>query len=67
VVSYNPYKVSQEEEADYGEKCHPTKMVPSLVLEDGQVMIESAAICMYLAEKHQTLLPHPDYFSAYFM
>ncbi len=43
-------------------KINPRGQVPTLVLPDGQVMTESAAICLYLGDRHPEsgLLPAVD-------
>ncbi|GAB5471717.1 MAG: glutathione S-transferase family protein [Rhodospirillales bacterium] len=43
-------------------KVNPRGQVPALVLPDGQVMTESAAICLYLGDRHPEcgLLPGLD-------
>lgn len=47
--------------ADYL-KINPRGQVPTLVLPDGQVMTESAALCLYLGDRHPEhgLMPGPD-------
>ena len=34
----------------YREEVHPHATLPALMLEDGTTLLESSAICMYLAE-----------------
>ncbi len=50
-----------QHKADYL-KVNPRGQVPTLVLPDGQVMTESAAICLYLGDRHPEsgLLPGLD-------
>lgn len=60
IVPYNPYHVSASQKQWYMENCHPQGLVPSMILKDGTVMIESAAICLYLADLYQQCLPEPD-------
>lgn len=50
---------------------HPHGTLPSLMMEDGSVLLESSAICLYLAEcfvgpSGESLLPEPEYASDYF-
>lgn len=50
---------------------HPHGTLPSLALEDGSVLLESAAICLYLAEcfvdsSGQDLLPAPENTAEYY-
>lgn len=50
---------------------HPHGTLPSLVLEDGSVLLESSAICLYLAEvfldpRGDTLLPDSDHTAEYY-
>jgi hypothetical protein len=50
---------------------HPHGTLPALKLEDGSVILESAAICLYLAECFQdpsgeNLLPEPENASEYY-
>ena len=35
--------------ARYREEVHPHATLPALVLEDGSTLLESSAICLYLA------------------
>lgn len=50
---------------------HPHGTLPSLQLEDGSVLLESSAICLYLAEcfvdpSGENLLPEAKYASEYY-
>lgn len=50
---------------------HPHGTLPSLALEDGSVLLESSAICLYLAEcfvdsSGQDLLPPPENTAEYY-
>jgi len=71
LVSYNPYLASDDERQWYVDCVHPHGSVPAMV-EDvgrgggGRVMLESAAICMQLAERYGCLLPQLDMMSDYF-
>ncbi len=52
-------------------EVHPHGTLPALVLEDGSVMLESSAICFYLAEVFldgdgNTLLPDPEHTMEYY-
>ena len=42
------------------EKISPHGTIPTLVLEDGTSLFESAAIVMYLAERYRKFLPPPN-------
>jgi len=69
-VSYNPYLASDDERQWYVDCVHPHGTVPAMVDDEaqsgsGRVMLESAAICMYLAERHGNLLPQPHMMSDY--
>ena len=44
----------------YKNEVNPHGLVPSMVLPDGTHMIESAAICMYIADKYGRMLPEPE-------
>ena len=45
---------------DWYKKINPRGEVPTLVLPDGSVMTESAAIMIYLADRHGKLAPSTD-------
>ena len=52
-------------------EVHPHGTLPSLALEDGSVLLESSAICLYLAEcfvdsSGQDLLPAPENTAEYY-
>ncbi len=52
-------------------EVHPHGTLPALVMEDGSVMLESAAICFYLAEVFldpdgNSLLPEPQHTMEYY-
>jgi glutathione S-transferase len=61
-----PYDVTvltlDERRGDEHRKRHPLGRVPALELDDGRVMFESAAICLYLADRFPEagLAPTPD-------
>ena len=68
LVSYNPYAASDDERQWYVDYVHPHGTVPAMVDDcrgGAGVMLESAAICMCLAERHGRLLPQPDAVSDY--
>jgi len=69
LVPYNPYLASDDERQWYVDSVHPHGTVPAMVVDEGpnggRVMLESAAICMYLAELYGHLLPHPDMMPEY--
>ncbi len=52
-------------------EIHPHGTLPALKLEDGTVLLESSAICLYLAEifldsEGGSLLPDPEHTSEYY-
>lgn len=52
-------------------EVHPHGTLPSLLLEDGSVLLESAAICLYLAEcfvgpSGEDFLPESEYTAEYY-
>jgi len=70
LLSYNPYAASDDERRWYVDCVHPHGTVPAMMLNDDHsrvcgLMLESGAICMYLAERHAHLLPQPDAVSDY--
>ncbi len=56
VIEYNPYTATEEERSEY-KKVNPDDTVPALVTSEGDVMIDSDAICLYLANLYGKLLP----------
>ena len=72
LISYNPYLASDDEQQWYVDHIHPHGTEPAMVEDDGysdddaRVMLESAAICMDLAERYGRLLPQPDMMPDYF-
>lgn len=50
----------------YRDTVHPLGTVPALEIEGREPLIESGAICMYLAELYQKLLPEKDNMADYF-
>ena len=55
----------------YRDAVHPHATLPALLLEDGSVLLESAAICLYLAESFldpegQNLLPDEKHAAHYY-
>ena len=57
IIEYNPYTATPEEREDYKKNVHPHGQVPAMVTSEGDVMIESAAICLYLAQLYGQCLP----------
>ena len=52
-------------------EVHPHGTLPSLMLEDKSVLLESSSICLYLAEcfvgpSGESLLPEPEYAALYY-
>lgn len=72
-VSFEPVKLHGSDPKDlmaYRE-VHPHGTLPALKLEDGSIILESSAICLYLAEcflnpAGENLLPEPEYASEYY-
>ena len=72
-VEFSPVALHGNEASDllrYRE-IHPHGTLPALMLEDGTVILESAAICLYLAEVFldpdgSNLLPEPEHTSEYY-
>lgn len=72
-VTFKPVKLHGSDPRDLMayRDVHPHGTLPSLVLEDGSVMLESSAICLYLAEcfldpSGENLLPEPKHTSNYY-
>ena len=70
VVSVNIHGSEAKELLEYRD-IHPHGTLPALLLEDGKVILESSAICLYLAEAFlnsdgENLLPEPEYLPDYF-
>lgn len=60
-VDFNPYTADDDALVWYRTNVHPHATVPALVDENsGLVLIESGAICLYLARLHQQLTPDDD-------
>lgn len=50
-------------------QVHPHGTIPALLLENGTVMLESAAICLYIAQEFSykvNLLPDTEQLPAYY-
>lgn len=63
--------LQSQDAVGYRDSVHPHATLPALRLEDGTVLLESAAICLYLAEsftdpKGQNLLPDEQYSALYY-
>lgn len=72
-VSFEPVKLHGSDAKDLMEyrDVHPHGTLPALKLEDGSVILESSAICLYLAEcflnpSGENLLPEPENTSEYY-
>lgn len=72
-VSFNHVKLHGSDPKDLMayRDIHPHGTLPSLMLEDGSVLLESSAICLYLAEcfvdpSGENLLPESKYASKYY-
>ena len=67
IIEYDPYTASDEERSWYKEHVHPHGTVPALVdVVEHRILTESGAICLYLAERYQSLLPPDDTIADYF-
>ena len=64
IVSYNPY--TSPDKAWYKANVHPNGLIPTLELPSGEIMYEGAAICFYLADCQQKLLPPTSALSDYY-
>ena len=72
-VSFEHMKLHKSDAKDlmaYRE-VHPHGTLPSLMLEDGSVLLESSSICLYLAEcfldpNGENLLPDSEYAAQYY-
>lgn len=62
VVYINTEPKTEEEKAllENYRTVHPLGTIPALVLEGGEVLTESGAICLFLAEKYGKLRPADD-------
>ncbi|XP_052261845.1 uncharacterized protein LOC127865848 isoform X2 [Dreissena polymorpha] len=58
-ITMNPRDPDQEKLAQY-RKIHPHGTIPCLVVEGRQAIIESGAICLYLADVYGKLGPEAD-------
>ena len=63
--------LQSQDAVGYRDTVHPHATLPALQLEDGSMILESAAICLYLAEsfldsKGQDLLPDEEYSAHYY-
>ena len=58
----------QSEDAVSYREVHPHATLPAMKLDDGSVMLESGAICLYLAESFldDTLLPEGEHTAVYY-
>ena len=72
-VSFEHVKLhgSQAEDLMAYREVHPHGTIPCLMMEDRSVLLESSAICLYLAECFQdhageNLLPEPENAAEYF-
>ncbi len=65
LVEYNPYTATEAERSEY-KKVNPHGTVPALVTSEGDIMIEGAAICLYLAQLYEKLLPDLQHEAQYY-
>ena len=59
VIELDTMKRDSEVRRRYQENVHPLGTVPALEIEGETTMLESGAICMYLAEKYGRMAPEP--------
>ena len=57
IIEYSPYTATAQQREDYKKNVHPHGLVPAMVTSEGEVMIESAAICLHLAQIYGKCLP----------
>ncbi len=65
-MDFNVFSATDEEKEKYKREVNPHGRIPSLVLPDGTEIIESASICMYIAQRYGKLLPEAGQEAAYF-
>ncbi len=66
LIEYNPNTATQEKKAAYKANVNVHGTVPSLVTPEGQVLTEGVAICLYIADLYQKLLPSKKERSNYY-
>ena len=57
IIQYNPYTTTSQQRENYQKCVHPHNKVPAMITSEGEVMLESAAICLYLAQLYGQCLP----------
>ena len=57
IIQYNPYTATSHMRENYQKCVHPQNRVPAMITSEGEVMLESAAICLYLAHLYGKCLP----------
>ncbi|XP_069123463.1 glutathione S-transferase GstA-like isoform X1 [Argopecten irradians] len=65
-VEMFPQDPDKEKVESYKRDVHPHGTIPALVLEDGRTIIESGAICLYLADRYGRLLPEKQWTAEYY-
>lgn len=66
IIEYDPYSATPQERKHYKDEVHPHGQVPAMVTSDGEIIIESAAICLYLAQLYGKCLPDEQNEANYF-
>ena len=56
VIPFDIFKASKESIKKLGE-VHPHRSLPACVTPEGERLVDSAAICFYLADKYNKLQP----------
>ena len=59
LIKIDTMKRESKERKEYQENVHPHGTVPGLVIEGEPTMMESGAICLYLADTYGRLTPDP--------
>ncbi|XP_077980770.1 glutathione S-transferase GstA-like [Glandiceps talaboti] len=57
IINFDLHKVDSTELEKYRQEVHPHGTLPALVVNDDYTVLESGAICMYLADVYGRLVP----------
>ena len=66
IIEHNPHTASPEERYRYKQNIHPHGSIPAMITSEGEVMLESAAICLYLAKIYGMCLPDEQNEAVYY-
>ncbi|XP_002733258.1 glutathione S-transferase GstA-like [Saccoglossus kowalevskii] len=58
IIEFNIHEDNPVEMEKYKREVHPHGTLPALVVDDNHTILESAAICMYLADLYGQLVPN---------